>query len=232
MAKEDIPKTAFKTHMGHYEYVVMPFGLSCAPATFQNFMNFLFGPHKKFILVFFDDILVFSKTKEEHIEHLKITLQILKDNNLSVKMSKCQFATPTLVYLGHIISAEGIATDPAKITDALHWPKPTTVTKLRVFLGLTGYYRRFVKDYGKICRPLHDVLRKDAFHWGPEQDTASHTLKTVMTTCPVLALPDFQHPFTIEADACGAGIGAVLMQRGKPLAFFCKSLGPKAAAQL
>lgn len=113
-------------------------------------MNILFGPHKKFILVFFDDILVFNKTKEEHIEHLKITLQILKENNLSVNMSKCQFATPTISYPGHIISA-GVATDPAKITAMLHWPTPTTVTKLRGFLGLTGYYRRFVKDYGKIA---------------------------------------------------------------------------------
>lgn len=142
MATPDIPKTAFRTHLGHYEYIVMPFGLTNAPATFQNLMNLIFGPHRRFILVFFDDVLVFSETLEEHVQHLKIALDLLKEHCLSVKQSKCEFAVQKVCYLGHIISAESVATDPSKVQDILNWPSPDNVTNLRGFLRLTGYYRR------------------------------------------------------------------------------------------
>jgi hypothetical protein len=232
MQAEDIPKTAFKTHMGHYEYVVMPFGLTNAPATFQNLMNTIFKDHlRKWILVFFDDILVYSKSLSEHLVHLKITLQILQQHSLFVKLPKCSFATAQVEYLGHIISGAGVATKPQNITAIVNWPMPKSVSKLRGFLGLTGYYRRFVKDYGRICRPLHDLLKKNSFHWAAEHTTAFNNLKNILTTCPVLALPDFSKPFVLETDACGSGIGAVLMQSSRPIAYLSKCLGPKAAAQ-
>lgn len=137
MRNEDIHKTAFTTYLGHFEYLVMPFGLTNAPATFQALMNFIFKRHiRKFILVFFDDILVYSKTLKEHIQHLRETLQILREQQLYAKMSKCVFAAPQVEYLGHIISSEGVATDPNKILTVKTWPLPKTITQLRSFLGM------------------------------------------------------------------------------------------------
>jgi hypothetical protein len=195
-------------------------------------MNTIFKDHLRcFIIVFFDDILIYSRNMIEHREHLRIVLDILKTNNLYLKLPKCTFAVPEVEYLGHVISGQGVATKPQNIQAILDWKIPQTVSKLRGFLGLTGYYRRFVKDYGKICRPLHDLLKKKAFKWTNEHTTVFDRLKQVMTTCPVLGLPNFSQPFILESDACGTGIGAVLMQSGKPLAYFSKCLGPKAAAQ-
>lgn len=220
MATPDIPKTAFRTHLGHYEYIVMPFGLTNAPATFQNLMNCIFGPYlRKFILAFFDDVLIYSKTLEEHVQHIQIALDVLRMNHLFVKRSKCMFVVPQVNYLVHVLSAEGVATDPSKVSDILNWPSPDTISKLRGFLGLTGYYRRFVKDNEKICRPLHDALRKDNFQWGAPQEQAFQSLKQIMTSCPVLTLPNFNKPVTVEADACRTGLGVVLMQNHRPIAY-------------
>jgi hypothetical protein len=159
MKPEDIPKTAFSTHMGHYEYLVMPFGLSNAPATFQELMNSIFSKYiRKFVLVFFDDILIYSSTREAHKKHLMIVLKTLQ-------LKKCSFGQPQVEYLGHIISENGLATDPAKIADILNWKEPHNLKTLRGFLGLTGYYRRFIKNYATICQPLHQALKKEAFHW-------------------------------------------------------------------
>jgi hypothetical protein len=133
-------------------------------------------------------------------------------------------------YLGHVIKVEGVATDPVKVEAIAKWPTPANVTQLRSFLGLAGYYRRIIKDYGLICRPLFDCLKKDSFSWTPLQDKAFTQLKSTMMTSPVLAMPDFTLPFTLEADASGHGLGAVLMQKGKPISFMSKSIGPKAAA--
>jgi hypothetical protein len=151
----------------------MPFGLTNAPATFQELMNSIFTPClRKFVLVFFDDILIYSQTEEEHCRHLTTVLAILQSNQLKAKMSKCTFFAPQVEYLGHIISGRGVATDPSKIQDILEWESPTIVTQLRGFLGLTGYYRRFIKGYATICKPLHEALKKNSFTWSTEQENA------------------------------------------------------------
>ena len=231
MHPDDIQKTAFSTHLGHYEYVVMPFGLCNAPATFQELMNTIFAKFlRKFVLVFFDDILVYSKSLSEHEEHLKQVLEILRQHELKAKMTKCKFEQKQVEYLGYVISGQGVATDPAKIQDIVDWKTPDTVKKLQSFLGFTGYYRRFIPFYALICQPLHNILKKNAFTWGPLQQEAFDKLKLVMSNPPLLALPDFSIPFTLETDACASGLGAVLMQKDRPLSYFSKCLGPKSSA--
>jgi hypothetical protein len=157
----DIHKTAFKTHDGHWEFCVMPFGLTNTPATFQAVMNHIFAPMlRKSVLVFMDDILVFSKTLEDHEKHLAAVLEVLRTNSFFIKKSKCSFAQPQLEYLGHIIGVNGVATDPAKIRVVQQWSAPTTVKQLRSFLGLACYYRKFIRQYGIISRPLTDLLKE------------------------------------------------------------------------
>jgi hypothetical protein len=178
------------------------------------------------VLVFFDDILVYSKTPEQHLSHLQLVLEIFRTHQLKAKLSKCTFGQPQVEYLGHIITRTGVHTNPTKIKEIVDWKVPVSLKKLRGFLGLTCYYRRFIPRYAHICKPLYGALKKNAFTWGPKQQTAFTTLKTVMSNPPLLALPNFSLPFTLETDACATGLGAVLMQNSKPLAYFSKCLGP------
>jgi hypothetical protein len=161
-AEEDECKTAFRTHSGHYEFRVMPFGLTCAPETFQEAMNSVFAyVIRRYVLVFVDDILVYSPTLEAHQQHLREVFRLLVHNQLFIKPSKCSFAQPSLEYLGHIISAQGVSTDPSKIIDVQNLPCPANLKQLRGFLGLARYYRKFIRHFGVLCRPLTNLLKKN-----------------------------------------------------------------------
>ena len=221
----DIYKTAFRTHSGHYEFLVMPFGLTNAPSTFQSAMNDLFRSYlRKFILVFFDDILIFSPNLEIHFNHLQTTLELLRAHSYHANAKKCSFGQSQVDFLGHVVSQAGVGVDPEKIQAVIAWPVPSDVKELRAFLGLTGYYRRFVQNYGRIAKPLTDLTKKNGFQWSSQAETAFQTLKTALTTVPVLQLPNFRQPFTVECDASADGVGAILLQSGHPIAFFSKGL--------
>ena len=176
-------------------------------------------------LFFFNDILVYSRSWSEHTEHVKLVFDILQQQQLFVKHKKCEFGKDELEYLGHIISGAGVKVDQTKVQAMIDWPKPTTITELRGFLGVTGYYRKFIQNYGLIARPLTNLLKKGKFEWSPLADDAVDKLKTAMTTTPTLALPDFTKPLIIQTDASGDGIGEILTQEGRPIAYMSRSLG-------
>lgn len=227
MFEDDIKKTAFRTHSGHYEFLVMAFGLTNAPSTFQSVMNDVLRDYlRKGVLVFFDDILIYSASLEDHLKQLKLVFERLQSHSLKVKLSKCSFGVEQVEYLGHIISAKGVVVDPAKIECIKTWGKPSTLKGLRGFLGLAGYYRKYVKDFGTIAKPLNDMLKKDGFIWSRESEAAFEALKKALTTTPVLAIPYFEKEFTIECDASDKGIGVVWTQEGHPIAYLSKALAP------
>ena len=178
MRDEDIYKIAFRTHHGHYEFLVMPFGLTNAPSTFQAIMNKVFQPFlRKFVAIFFDDILIYSKSMDDHLSHLSLVLATLQKHQLFAKLSKCEFCQESVDYLGHVVSAQGVKVDDRKIEAVLNWPLPHNITQLRGFLGLTGYYCRFVKGYACIAWPLTEMLKCNSFHWTPDSERAFNQLK-------------------------------------------------------
>jgi hypothetical protein len=208
---EDVEKIALRTHHGHFEFLVMPFGLTNAPATFQSLMNFVLQPFlHKCVLAFFDDILIYSKSWSEHLQHLRSVLTVLRDNHLKVKNSKCVFATTSVAYLGHTISASGVAMDNDKVKSVTTWPQPVSARGLRGFLGLAGYYRRFIKDFGILVAPLTQLLKKDSFHRTDEATVAFEGLKQALSTALVLHLLDFSIPFFVDCDASRTGKGVAV----------------------
>ncbi|KAH9324652.1 hypothetical protein KI387_004830 [Taxus chinensis] len=218
--EEDVHKMTFRTHEGHYEFLVMPFGLKNASSTFQSLMNTVFRPFlRKIVLVFFDDILIYSKTWEEHLQHVNKVLEVLEKHTLYAKPSKCSFGVQEVEYLGHIVSHEGVKVDPLKIKAMVEWPRPKTLKNLRGFLRLTRSYRRFVWGYGRITTPLTALLKKYAFHWTNVATKPFEQLKEAMCNTPVLATPNFSTTFIVECDTLGSGLGAVLMPEGRPIAF-------------
>jgi hypothetical protein len=201
--ESDIPKTAFRTRYGLYEYTVMSFGLTNAPAYFMYLTNKVFMEYlDKFVVVFIDDILIFSKMEEEHEKHLRMVLEKLRPNQLYAKFSKCEFWLTKVAFLGHVISAGGISVDPSKVKDVLNWMPPTNAFEIRSFLGLAGYYRRFIKDFFKIAKPMTRLLEKDKdFDWTEECQVSFEELKKRLTSTPVLILPDITKKFDIYCDA-------------------------------
>ncbi|GJY18196.1 putative reverse transcriptase domain-containing protein [Tanacetum coccineum] len=218
---EDIPKMAFRTRYGHYEFQVMPFGLTNAPAVFMDLMNWVCKPYlDKFLIVFIDDILIYSKTKEEHDAHLRLILELLKKEELYAKFSKCDFWLSKVQFLRHVIDSEGIHVDPTKIESIKDWESPKTLTEIRQFLGLAGYYRRFIKGFSKIAKPMTKLTQKSVkFNWGEKEETAFQTLKQKLCSAPIFALPEGSENFVIYYDASHKGLGAMLMQKEKVIAY-------------
>ena len=186
----DIPKTPFRTRYGHYEFLLMSFGLTNAPTAFMELMNGVFRPYlDSFVIVFIDDILVYSKTEEDHVRHLRIILQRLREEMLYVKFSKCEFWLSSVTFLGHVVPKEGIKVDPAKIEEVRGWTRPTSPTKIRSFVGLAVYYRRFIQSFSTIATPLTRLTLQDVgFHWSDECEDNFQKLKTLLTSAPVLTL--------------------------------------------
>ena len=188
--EDDIPKTTFRTRYGHYEFLVMSFGLTNAPAVFMDLMNRVCKPYlDKFVIVFIDDILIYSRTKEEHGQHLQIILELLRKEKLYAKFSKCEFWIREVQFLGHVVSNEGIHVDPSKVEAIRNWEAPKTPTEVRQFLGLAGYYRRFIENFSKIAKPLTTLTQKDTkFNWEDKQEAAFQKLKQMLCSAPILSL--------------------------------------------
>ncbi|GJR59868.1 hypothetical protein Tco_1502030 [Tanacetum coccineum] len=206
----------------------MPFGLTNAPAVFMDLMNRVCKPYlDKFVIVFIDDILIYSCNKEEHADHLRIILELLKKEKLYAKFSKCDFWISVVQFLGHVIDSQGIHVDPAKIEAVKNWASPTTPTEVRQFLGLAGYYRRFIEGFSKIAKPLIELTHKNKkYIWGENQDSAFQLLKQKLCEAPILALPEGNNDFVVYCDASHQGLEAVLMQREKVIAYASRQLKP------
>jgi hypothetical protein len=224
----DIPKTAFYTRYGLYEFLVMSFGLTNAPAYFMYLMNSVFMTElDKFVVVFIDDILIYSKCEKEHVKHLRVVLQHLRDHTLYAKFSKCEFWLTSVKFLGHTISHNGIFVDPSKVQEVMDWKPPMSVHQIHSFLGLAGYYRRFIPDFSRIAKPMTELLKNGVkFVWSEACEKAFHTLRLHLTSALVLVQPDNSKPFEVFCDASGTGLGCVLMQEGRVIAYASRALRP------
>ncbi|KAF5805274.1 putative nucleotidyltransferase, Ribonuclease H [Helianthus annuus] len=221
--EEDVSKTAFRTRYGHYEFLVMPFGLTNAPAVFMDLMNRVCKPYlDKFVTVFIDDILIYSKSQEEHEQHLRLILELLRKEQLYAKFSKCDFWLREVHFLGHVVNKDGIHVDPSMVESI---SAPSTPTEIRQFLGLAGYYRRFIKDFSKIAQPLTSLTQKGVtYRWGDAQESAFQHLKDRLCSAPILSLPEGTDDFVVYCDASIQGLGCVLMQRDKVIAYASRQL--------
>ncbi|KAJ9523973.1 hypothetical protein QJQ45_022376 [Haematococcus lacustris] len=233
ITEEDVPKTAFLTPMGQFQFKVLCFGLTNAPATFQRMMNNVFKPLiNECVLVYIDDILVMSNTPEEHVQHLRQVLQLMRENKFYAKLAKCEFNKTQLAFLGHIVGSKGIAVDPAKVRVVKEWPTPRNLKDLQAFLGLANYFRRFIPNFSSLAAPLTNLTSKqvaaayDWEHFGGSELEAFEGLKEALCSAPVLALPDFSKPFVVCTDASLVGTGGVLMQDGRPIAYTSKKMSP------
>jgi hypothetical protein len=223
---EDINKTTFRTRYGHYEFTVVPFGLSNAPVVFMCLMNGVFRDYlDKFVIVFLDDILVYSKLEEEHEQHLRMVLQVLREHQLYAKLSKCSFYQEQIHYLGHIISKDGIVVDPEKIEAIREWSVPKNVTEVRSFMGLAGYYRRFIAGFSRIAHPITSLQRKEKkFQWTEDCERSFQQLKQLLTSAPILRIADLNEDFVVCTDACKEGLGGVLSQNGFVICYESRKL--------
>nr|GEY55301.1 putative reverse transcriptase domain-containing protein [Tanacetum cinerariifolium] len=224
--EEYIPKTAFRTHYGHYEFQVMLFCLTNAPAVFMDLMNRVCKPYlDKFVIVFIDDILIYSRDEKEHEEHLKAILEFLKKRELYAKFSKCEFWIPKVQFLGHMIDSQGIHVDPIKIESVKDWASPKSPMEIRQLLGLAGYYRRFIKGFSKIAKPMTKLTQKKVkFEWGDKQEAAFQLLKQKLCSAPILSLPEGSGDFIVYCDASKKGLGAMLMRREKVISYASRQL--------
>jgi len=218
-------KIAYKTKDGLYEWVVMPFGLSNAPSTFMRIITQVLRMFiDKFVVVYFDDILINSKTKEDHIEHLKQVCLTLRKENLYANLKKYDFMTHRVIFLGFVVTLEGVAADPEKVRSIVKWPVPTNVHEVRSFHGLATFYKRFIRGFSTIVTPITDCIRKGSFEWTKVTDRAFLEVKTKMTQAPILRLPNFTKVFKVACDASGVSIGGVLSQESHPIAFYSEKL--------
>nr|GFC00836.1 putative reverse transcriptase domain-containing protein [Tanacetum cinerariifolium] len=224
--EEDIPKTAFRTRYGHYEFQVMPFGLTNAPAVFMDLMNRVCKPYlDKFVIIFIDNIFISLKDEKEHEEHLKAILELLKKEELYAKFSKCKFWIHKVQFHGHVIDNQGIHVDPTKIKSVKDWASRKSPTEIRQFLGLAGYYRRFIEGFSKIAKPMTKLTQKKVkFEWGDKQEAAFQLLTQKLCSAPILALPEGNKYFIIYCDASNKGLGAMLMQRKKVISYASRQL--------
>jgi len=219
----DVSKTAFRTRYGHFEFLVMPFGLTNAHAVFMDLMNRVFRPYlDRSVVVFIDDILVYSSSYIKHEKHLREVLQTLREHRLYAKLNKCEFWLKEVTFLGHVILAEGILVDPRKVEAVLKWERPTNVTEIRSFLGLAGYYRRFIEGFSTIAAPM--TRKETKWEWTSECESSFQELKRRLTTAPVLTLPSGMEGFVIYSDASKKGLGCVLMQHGRVIAYASRQL--------
>jgi hypothetical protein len=224
--EEDVQKIAIRTRYGHYEFMVMPFGLTNAPSVFMDLMNQVFHNYlDQFIVVFIDDILVYSTNHHEHGEHLKKVLDILREKKLFAKLKKCEFWLKKVSFLGHVVSGDGIEVDPSKIEVVVKWERPTNVHEIHSFLGLAGYYRRFVKGFSTLLGPLTALTKKNVHYvWSDECEASFQELKRRLVMAPVLTLPSSKEGFVVYSDASHNGLGCVLMQQGKVIAYASRQL--------
>jgi hypothetical protein len=224
--KDEEKKTNFRTSYGHYKFVVIPFGLTNAPAMFMCVMNIIFSQYlDKFVLVFIDDILVYSKIEEEHEEHLRIVVQTLRKQKLYAKFDKCDFYQKKIQYLGHVISIESIAVDPEKIRAIMEWLVPKDVEHIRSFMGITGYYCIFIEGFSKIAYPIKSLQKKGTrFNWSPKCQESFNKLKELLTTAPILNVENPDKDFIVCVDASKEGLGGVLTQEGHIICYESRKL--------